>query len=104
MNQDNARDIAEAIDHLIIGRQAQQILRDKNAAAAPIRSLDESCELIKRRITDYLLATDPRPGVYRETKEQTLDPWIGPAKERDPLVDALTESETNERLRKKHGV
>ena len=60
--QADARQIVDAIDNLIkfrIIQQANLITSHKDLAA-----FDDECEFVKRLITDYLLATDPRQGVY----------------------------------------
>ena len=59
VSQDNARDIVEAIDQLICQR-----LKMKEYWTSSEQ--DETVELLKRRITDYLLVTDPRAGVFRK--------------------------------------
>lgn len=62
---DNARDIADAIDHLIRIRVHGALMVNHGVTdTKSLKDLDESCELLLRRITDYLLVTDPRPGVY----------------------------------------
>lgn len=48
----NARDFVELLDELIKARSTE-------ALPDP-----ERIELLKRELTDYLLATDPRKGIY----------------------------------------
>ena len=57
VSQDNARDIVEAIDNLICLR-----IMGPGSDSAPV--FYDKLELQKRRITDYLLVTDPRAGVF----------------------------------------
>jgi len=59
VSQDNARDIVEAIDQLICRRMVM-------SKYWTTKSQDEEVELLKRKITDYLLVTDPRAGVFRK--------------------------------------
>ena len=49
----NARDMVELIDELIQ-------LREHNITNCN----GEKIEVVKRAMTDYLLSTDPRPGIY----------------------------------------
>ncbi len=56
VSQDNPRDIVEAIHQLILLCIVQQV--------NGIPSQDQ-IEVCKRQITDYLLVTDPRAGVFR---------------------------------------
>ena len=66
VSQDNARDIVELIDNLIQLR-ASQLERQKWVNGEKWSAeLNEPIELAKRRITDYLLVTDPRAGVFRK--------------------------------------
>lgn len=62
ISQDNPRDIAEAIDNLACLR-----VRQKTMSVGPRESLaiDDTCEILKRRITDYLIVIDPRKGVFK---------------------------------------
>lgn len=57
VSQDNAREIVELLDDLIKTRIAEE----QGVTFHPDRA-----EIIKRRITDYLLVTDPRAGVFRK--------------------------------------
>ncbi len=56
VSQDNPRDIVEAIDQLIMLRISQQVQN--------IPGCQDSIDMCKRQITDYLLVTDPRAGVF----------------------------------------
>ncbi len=56
VSQANAREIVELIDDLIKTRIAEE----QGVEFKP----GDRAELIKRRITDYLLVTDPRAGVF----------------------------------------
>jgi hypothetical protein len=70
-SQENARDIADAIDDLIrIRISAALRVHDKAYDQRSLMQADADSEIIKRRITDYLLATDPRSGVYKSPHYQ----------------------------------
>ena len=58
VSQDNARDIVEAIDALVLLRIQQQVYN--------LNSCQDAIDMAKRTITDYLLVTDPRAGVFRK--------------------------------------
>lgn len=61
LSTENAREIVDALDELIKIRVQMRTLGYSYQ--------EEQCELIKRRITDYLLMTDPRGGVYQTGKD-----------------------------------
>lgn len=63
ISTENARDIVDALDGLIKIRIRQSMGND-----LPV--LNEECELIKRRIVDYLLVSDGRIGVYQTGPRQ----------------------------------
>lgn len=90
-SNDNPRDIAEAID---------QLIRRRILADCRLWDHDEPAELLKRKITDYLLATDTRSGIFSDGKKELN---IGPPKQpADPMTEAVRNAQVNERLRKKH--
>lgn len=93
-SNDNPRDIAEVIDDLIKIRVEQ--MANHNFS----RATENDCEVLKRRITDYLLATDTRSGIFSDGKKELN---IGPPKQpADPMTEAVRNAQINERLRKKH--
>ena len=63
ISDENARDVVEAIDELI---KLRATMSDYWTSS----SKEEQCELLKRRITDYLLVTDPRSGVYQTGRRE----------------------------------
>lgn len=64
-SRENPREIVDALDEMIAIRMGRL-----NGPVTPeaIRSDNEKVELLKRRITDYLLSIDKRPGVYFQDK------------------------------------
>jgi hypothetical protein len=60
----DAREIVDMLDALIVRRIRQQY--DDRP--------DEEAEVLKRAITDYLLQTDPRPGIYVKDKVPIYGP------------------------------
>ncbi len=65
VSQDDARDIVEAIDCLIALR-LDTLLKSPGEKHKTDKSTEEQIELLKRCITDYLLVTDPRAGVFKK--------------------------------------
>lgn len=82
----NAREIVEILDRFIKARVMQCVQNhvtigpdDKGPlpdVEVDYPRMEEAIELHKRAITDYLLSTDPRQGVFVQGK----DPIIGSAK------------------------
>jgi len=64
ISTDNPRDIAECIDQLIRERIGGALIEFGLATETGPHDRSERIELLKRRISDYLLVTDPRKGVF----------------------------------------
>ncbi len=62
LSTENARDIADAIDELVTLRIYFELTLQRGDE--PTQEQRDNIEMLKRRITDYLIVTDPRPGVY----------------------------------------
>jgi hypothetical protein len=67
----DAREMVDLIDELICERIAQA---HRSAGICWEYKDDEKTELLKRAITDYLLQTDPRPGIYVKDKVPIYGP------------------------------
>lgn len=66
ISTENAREIVDAIDDLICSHVTQHALLSTGMLTPrDMACREEQREIIKRRITDYLLVTDPRSGVYQ---------------------------------------
>jgi len=68
ISTDNAIDIVDAIDELI---QMRLNAVTPGATTQLIRRWNERAELLRRKITDYLIVTDPRKGIYFKDIDKT---------------------------------
>lgn len=69
ISTENAREIVDAIDSLILSHINSHALTSAgHCTASQYRAAEEERELLKRRITDYLLVTDPRDGDFQTGK------------------------------------
>ena len=70
-SQLNAREFVELVDQLIMLRVAMNMLDLSNYQQDRIHSrMEEECEVLKRSLTDYLLAADSRKGLYAKGEHE----------------------------------
>lgn len=67
-SQMNAREFVDALDRLICLRARADLLEADCTTGDEflnrMKNIEEECEMVKRQLTDYLLAADGRKGLY----------------------------------------